>query len=83
MSIFGGVVTFIVVWWIVLFMVLPFGIKSQIESDANIVKGTDIGSPKKPNLKTKFLITTLIAFLIWSSGFLLFYMNIISINDFL
>ena len=33
MSIFGGVVTFIVVWWIVLFMVLPFGIKSQIESE--------------------------------------------------
>ena len=83
MSIFGGIVTYIVVWWITLFMVLPFGVQSQIESDTFIVKGSDIGAPKKPKLKLKFLITTLIASCIWGLCVFLFYTNILAISDFL
>jgi predicted secreted protein len=83
MPIFGGVVTFIVVWWIVLFMVLPFGIKSQAETKIHIVKGTEIGAPEKPNLKFKFLLTTLIALGIWGSFFLLFYYHILTIDYFI
>lgn len=82
MSLFGGLVTFIVVWWIVLFTVLPWGIKSQTEADT-IVMGSDAGSPKKPNIKMKFLITTLIALIIWGFFMFLFYMDIVSVRDFL
>ena len=82
MSLFGGIVTFIVVWWIVLFTVLPWGIRSQIESDADtIVRGSDAGAPKKPKLKIKFLITTIIALIIWGFFAYLFYADIIIIRD--
>jgi predicted secreted protein len=80
MSLFGGVVTFIVVWWVVLFTVLPFGIQSQVESHIPIIKGTEAGAPQKPNLKFKFLVSTAIALCVWGSFFFLFYNNILSID---
>jgi predicted secreted protein len=88
MSIFGMIVTFIVVWWLVLFLVLPWGIQSRIKTDnaiiiPEIVNGADIGAPKTPNIKIKFLITTLIALTIWGFFAFIFYMDIVSVRSLL
>jgi predicted secreted protein len=50
-------VTFLLVWWLVLFMVLPFGARpaDQIEL------GTAPSAPARPRMALKFLITTAIA----------------------
>jgi predicted secreted protein len=48
---------FVVVWWLVLFMVLPFGSRPPDE----VEPGTAASAPAKPRLGLKFLITTLIA----------------------
>jgi len=37
---------FFLIWWVVLFAVLPWGIKSQHEED-DIAPGTDPGAPTK------------------------------------
>jgi predicted secreted protein len=57
MNWFATGVTFALVWWLVLFMVLPFGARppDQIEP------GTAPSAPAKPRIALKFLITTLIA----------------------
>ncbi|NCW71355.1 MAG: DUF1467 family protein, partial [Proteobacteria bacterium] len=44
MSIMGGVIIYVNLWMVILFMVLPFGIKNQVDS-ANYQKGTDPGAP--------------------------------------
>ena len=44
-------------WWIVLFAVLPFGVRSQEESQ-HVVPGTDPGAPMLPRLAVKALWTT-------------------------
>ena len=49
-----------VIWWTVLFAVLPFGIRSQVES-GEVVEGTEPGAPALPGLMRKAVITTLIA----------------------
>jgi predicted secreted protein len=54
---------FLVVWWVVLFAVLPWGVRSQEES-GDTVPGTDPGAPTVPALLQKALWTTLIATLI-------------------
>lgn len=83
MNIFGAAVTFIVIWWVVLFTVLPWGIRSQIEEENNPeVRGTDPGAPNKANIWPKFLTTTLISAVVWIFFFSLFYMDILSINLF-
>lgn len=49
-----------VVWSLCLFVVLPFGIKSQHET-GEVIEGTDHGAPVLPRLWWKVLWTSLIA----------------------
>ena len=51
------IVIFVIIWWLVLFVVLPFG----IQRDENSIKGNDPGAPKNPMLKKKIYFTTIIS----------------------
>lgn len=64
MNLAGGLAVYFVIWWTVLFAVLPFGIRSQVES-GDFVKGSDPGAPVLPGLLKKALITTVIAGIIF------------------
>lgn len=82
MSIFGVLVSYIVIWWIVLFMVLPWKVQSQAEIDSSqAVLGTDPGAPIKANMWKKILVTSVISSVLWGFFFWLFYSNIISFRD--
>jgi len=56
----GATALYFVIWWILLFAVLPFGVTSQHESE-NIAAGTDPGAPTAPALREKALWTTFIS----------------------
>lgn len=69
---------FFVVWWVVLFAVLPFGVKSQHEA-GSFEPGTDPGAPQRPLLLIKVGATTAIsavvvaiAYAVWESGIIPF-----------
>jgi predicted secreted protein len=64
MSWFTAVVTYLTMWWIVLFCVLPFGVRSQAEM-GEIAEGTDPGAPAFANIKKKLLWTTIITAIVW------------------
>ncbi len=51
---------FFVIWWITLFAVMPFGIKTQQE-EQSIVPGTAESAPANPRLLKTALITTAIS----------------------
>lgn len=59
-----GVGTYIaiyfIVWWVVIFTVLPFGVRSQHE-DGAVEDGTEPGAPQHPMLLRKALATTVIS----------------------
>ena len=57
MSWFGILVVFVIVWWLVFFITLPFGVTVPGE----VEPGHDAGAPEKPRLALKALITTAIA----------------------
>lgn len=61
MSLVSGIVVYILLWWWVFFMTLPFGVKrvDQVED------GHDAAAPEKPHLWKKVLATTGIAFILW------------------
>ena len=54
-----GLAIFMTMWWLVLFTVLPFGVRSQHE-DESYLQGTDPGAPVAPRMWWKALWTTLI-----------------------
>lgn len=60
----GGLAVYFVIWWTVLFAVLPFGVHSQAES-GTIEKGTDPGAPVLPGLAKKAAATTIIAAIVF------------------
>ena len=55
-----AVAIYFVTWWIVLFAVLPFGVRSQEEA-GDVVPGTDRGAPLAPLILRKALWTTVIS----------------------
>lgn len=65
-----GLVVFLITWWIVLFMTLPLGVRSQAEH-GEMVTGTDPGAPVLPDLKRKAWLTTVITSYVWLALFVL------------
>ncbi|WP_394694689.1 DUF1467 family protein [Hyphobacterium sp.] len=75
-----GLVVYLIVWWIALFAVLPFGITGQAES-GEIIDGTEAGAPVAANFKSKAWITTVTAAIIWLVLFVVLEFQLISLND--
>jgi predicted secreted protein len=61
MDLVGGIVAYVVIWTIVLFMVLPFGVRQPDETET----GHMPGAPENPRIGLKFLVTTGIAAVVW------------------
>lgn len=55
----SGTVVYLIVWWVVIFAVLPFGVRQPDVPDHSA------GAPRDPNIRKKFIITTLISAVIW------------------
>jgi len=66
MTIAGGLAVYFVIWWTVLFTVLPFGVRNEAETGEAHVEGTDPGAPVMPNLVKKAMITSVIAAVIFA-----------------
>lgn len=56
MSWFTVALFYLFCWWLVLFCVLPFGIRHETSPEA----GHSTGAPVKAHLKRKLIITTLL-----------------------
>jgi predicted secreted protein len=67
MNPFTGVAMYIMIWWLTLFAVLPFGTRPV--ADADRTTGWR-GVPDKPRLGRKLLITTLVSAAIWGLCYL-------------
>jgi len=60
MSLTLGIVLYFIIWWTVLFAVLPFGIRTQAE-EGRVVPGTPESAPAQPRLIRIFMINTFVA----------------------
>jgi predicted secreted protein len=60
MSITFGIAVYLVLWWTVLFAVLPIGVRTQGE-DGSVVPGTPESAPTAPRLIRVVVLTTLIS----------------------
>lgn len=56
----GGLALYFVIWWVLLFAILPFGVRSQVET-GEVVKGSEPGAPAAPGLQEKAIWTSLVA----------------------
>ena len=64
MNVTLGIAIYFVIWWTVLFAVLPIGVRTQGE-DGVIVPGTPESAPSAPRLLRVVLLTTAITTLLF------------------
>ena len=60
MSVTLAIAIYVVIWWTVLFAILPIGVRTQGE-DGAIVPGTPESAPTRPRLLRVVLLTTLVS----------------------
>jgi predicted secreted protein len=79
-SIFTGLAIYFIIWWVVLFAVLPWGVHSQHES-GEMAPGTDPGAPVLANIKRKLVWTTVVATVVFAAWLLVYTYRLITIDQ--
>ena len=69
-----GVMVYIVIWWTVLFAVLPLGVR-RVEKPG---RGEEHGAPESPQLLRKAMITSAVAAALWIGFYLLHWADVFS-----
>jgi predicted secreted protein len=74
-----GFAIYFVVWWVTLFLTLPFGVRSQHE-DGDSSPGTDPGAPVETRMGRKLIWTTLLSAVIYAVGAAAYYAGYLNIE---
>ena len=70
---------YFVLWWLVLFLTLPFGVRSQHEDGVG-APGTDPGAPVLTRMRGKLIWTTIISAIIYGIGIAAYHAGYLSIE---
>lgn len=80
MSLTTAIAIYFLIWWITLFAVLPFGVRSQHEG-GDMVPGSDPGAPILPRLLWKLLWTTIVSGVIFAILYVIYVYKLITFDD--
>jgi predicted secreted protein len=80
MSLTFGLAVYFVIWWLALFAVLPFGVRTQDEA-GEVVPGTPGSAPAAPRLMRVVLITTLVAAVAFALFYFVYTRKLIRLDD--
>jgi predicted secreted protein len=78
MAITTAVAIYFLIWWIVLFAVLPWGVRAQ---GAEGVPGSDPGAPTVPRLLAKVVWTTVVSSVVYAICAVIYQYRLITLDD--
>jgi predicted secreted protein len=58
-----GIATYLVIWWVVIFAVLPWGIK--VVGGEDVSRGHASSAPVRPRILAKMAVTSVVAAVLW------------------
>ena len=67
MSIFTGIMVFVILWWVVFFTMLPIGVKTAEEAGEEVGEGHATSAPIRPRVWRKALWATLITVVLFGA----------------
>lgn len=80
MTIVLGIALYFIIWWTVLFAVLPWGVRTQSE-EGGAVPGTPESAPARPRLLRIFLVNTVVAGVVFGIVWLLYTGGWLGLNE--
>lgn len=78
MGVTTSIATYLIIWWVVLFTVLPLGTISHADAGIDPGDGGDPGAPVDPKLKQKFITTTWVSAIAFAVVWLVIRFGLIS-----
>jgi predicted secreted protein len=78
MAVSTAIAIYFLIWWVVLFAILPWGVRAQGESGA---PGTDPGAPVVPRLKAKLAWTTVVTTAIFAACWFVYTRRLVTLDD--
>lgn len=81
MTIAFAIAIYFVIWWVVLFAILPFGVRPQGESEEGAVPGSVESAPDKPHVVPKLIATTLVSAVIFVGVYYVVFEGAIALED--
>jgi predicted secreted protein len=79
MSITTAIAIYFLIWWIVLFAVLPWGVRSQSEH-SDMTAGTDPGAPVIARLGRKLIWTTAVATAVFAACYVVYVEKLVTLD---
>ncbi len=81
MNLAFAIAIYFIIWWLVLFAMLPIGVRTAEEAGEEPVPGAADSAPLLPRLLPKMLATTLIASVIFALVYAVLVHHIITLDD--
>ena len=82
MQVTTAIAIYFLIWWITLFAVLPFGIRSQHEGE-EIAEGTDPGAPIMARIGMKLVWTTVVASIVFAMLAAIYHYKLVDLGAFM
>ncbi len=80
MSLAFALAIYFICWWLVLFTILPIGVRTQQE-EGEIAPGTAESAPVAPKLLPKILLTTIISTIVFGLIYVVIVHKVITLDD--
>lgn len=80
MSIVSAIAIYFLIWWVTLFAVLPFGVRTQ-EEEGSVIEGSAGSAPVHPKLFQKALATTLVSGIVFAALMTVYHFELITLDD--
>jgi len=80
MSPIFAVAVYFIIWWLVLFVVLPVGVRTQ-EEEGDVAPGTTASAPAKAHIFVKLAATTLLSGMIFAAIYAAWEYELLSLDS--
>ena len=80
MSLTAAFAIYFIIWWLVLFTVLPFGVRTQSE-EGSVTPGSVGSAPVRFPLRRKVIATTIVSAIVFAAFYAITTSGVIGLDD--
>ena len=81
MTLAFAIAIYLVIWWIVLFAMLPIGVRTSEEAGGKASPGTAESAPHLPNLLPKMVATTVVSSIVFAAVYAVIQYHVITLDQ--
>lgn len=81
MTLAFAIAIYVVIWWTVLFAMLPIGVRTSEEAGEKASPGTAESAPHLPNLLPKMVATTVVSSIVFAALYIIIVDHLITLDQ--